>query len=93
MTYSIQDEKGERFGLKQALSGWLAGNPPTIGDRAAQVVQGMTARKSPVKLYFDAETGLLVRLVRYTDSPVGRNPTRSITPTIATSQESRCPFT
>ena len=41
-----------------------------------QVVQGMTARKSPVKLYFDAETGLLLRVVRYTDSPVGRNPTQ-----------------
>ena len=63
-------------GLKQALSGWLAGNPTTIGDRDVQVVQGMTARKSPVKLYFDAETGLLVRVVRYTDSPVGRNPTQ-----------------
>ena len=62
--------------IKQALTDWLVGVPVTIGDRDAQVVQGMSARKSPVKLYFDSETGLLLRVVRYTDSPVGRNPTQ-----------------
>ena len=29
-----------------------------------------------MKLYFDSTSGLLVRLVRYSDSPVGRNPTQ-----------------
>ena len=29
-----------------------------------------------MKLYFDKETGLLSRSVRYTDSPVGLNPTQ-----------------
>lgn len=62
--------------IKQALTDWLVGVPVTIGDRYAQVVQGMSARKSPVKLYFDSETGLLLRVLRYTDSPVGRNPTQ-----------------
>lgn len=62
--------------IKQALSDWLVGNPTTIGDRDVQVVQGISTGKSPVKLYFDAETGLLLRVVRYTDSPVGRNPTQ-----------------
>ena len=32
--------------------------------------------KTPVRLYFDKESGLLVRLIRYTDSPVGLNPTQ-----------------
>jgi photosynthetic reaction center cytochrome c subunit len=62
--------------IKQDLTDWLVGVPVTIGDRDAQVVQGMSARKSPVKLYFDSETGLLLRVLRYTDSPVGRNPTQ-----------------
>jgi outer membrane lipoprotein-sorting protein len=62
--------------IKQSLSDWLVGTPFTIGDRDVQVVQGMTAAKSPVKFYFDSETGLLLRVVRYTDSPVGRNPTQ-----------------
>jgi hypothetical protein len=29
-----------------------------------------------VRLYFSPESGLLVRLVRYADTPLGRNPTQ-----------------
>jgi len=29
-----------------------------------------------VKLYFDPQSGLLVRMVRYNDSPLGLNPTQ-----------------
>jgi photosynthetic reaction center cytochrome c subunit len=63
-------------GIKQALSGWRVGFPGNINDRDVQVVQGMSAGRSPVKLYFDKESGLLVRLVRYLESPVGLNPTQ-----------------
>ncbi|HKN57399.1 MAG TPA: c-type cytochrome [Gemmatimonadaceae bacterium] len=62
--------------VKQILTNWRVGYPTTIDDRDIQVVQGTSAGQSPVKLYFDKESGLLVRLVRYTDSPVGRNPTQ-----------------
>lgn len=62
--------------IKQALSQWRAGAPVVIDDKEVQVVQGMTASRSPVKLYFDKQSGLLVRQVRYTDSPVGLNPTQ-----------------
>jgi len=44
----------------------------SINDRDAQVVQGRTAAGTLVTLYFDVETGLLTRLMRYTDSPIGR---------------------
>jgi hypothetical protein len=30
----------------------------------------------PVEMYFDTQTGLLIRLVRYAQSPLGRNPTQ-----------------
>ncbi len=30
----------------------------------------------PVRLYFDETSGLLLRQVRYTDTPIGRNPTQ-----------------
>ena len=63
-------------GIKQALSGWRVGFPGNIDDRDVDVVQGMSAGRSPVKLYFDKESGLLVRLVRYLESPVGLNPTQ-----------------
>jgi hypothetical protein len=63
--------------IKQALSDWRVGSPTTIDDRDALVVQGRTgAGRPPIKLYFDADSGLLVRLVRYTDTPVGRIPTQ-----------------
>jgi photosynthetic reaction center cytochrome c subunit len=48
------------------------GLPVSVNDRDAQVVQGRTAAGALATLFFDMETGLLVRLMRYTDSPVGR---------------------
>jgi hypothetical protein len=62
--------------IKQALSKWRVGFPTTIDDRDVQIVEGTTARGVPVKLYFDPESGLLVRQVRYIDTPVGLNPTQ-----------------
>jgi hypothetical protein len=62
-------------GIKQALTKWRVGFPATINDREAQVVQGTSTGGALATLYFDAESGLLVRQVRYSDSPVGRIPT------------------
>jgi photosynthetic reaction center cytochrome c subunit len=63
--------------IKQILTEWRVGFPVMIDDREAQVVQGKPAPGGrPMKLYFDTESGLLVRLVRYTDTPVGTIPTQ-----------------
>ena len=63
--------------IKQTLTGWRTGFPPTfIDDKEVDVVQGTSALKSPVKLYFDKKSGLLVRLVRYTNTAIGTNPTQ-----------------
>jgi photosynthetic reaction center cytochrome c subunit len=62
--------------LKQALTEWRVGVPDTIDNRAVEVVQGRSAARTPVRLFFDKQSGLLVRLIRYTDSPVGLNPTQ-----------------
>ena len=59
-------------GIKQALKDWRVGLATVINDREVQVVQGTTARGGTATLYFDSESGLLVRQVRYNDSPVGR---------------------
>jgi photosynthetic reaction center cytochrome c subunit len=46
-------------------------------DKDMVVVQGRTSPGRPlVKLIFDDETGLLVRQIRYTASPVGKIPTQ-----------------
>src|SRR6266704_4001286 len=60
--------------LKQALTDWHTGFPTTtINDHPVQVVQAM-AGGSRVKLFFDKETGLLTRVVRYSKTVVGAVP-------------------
>jgi photosynthetic reaction center cytochrome c subunit len=59
-------------GIKQYLNKWRTGFPPiSIDDHDVQVVQGIAPGGSSVKLYFDKESGLLVRLVRFTNTVVG----------------------
>ena len=61
-------------GLKQALTNWRTGFPTTtIDDRPVQVVQAL-AGGSRVKFFFDKETGLLSRVVRYSKTIVGPVP-------------------
>src|SRR5262245_36540322 len=46
------------------------------GDHNVDVVQGTGPRDLLVTLYFDQETGLLLRELRYGKSPIGRVPTQ-----------------
>ena len=62
--------------IKQAFGGWRAGAVTTINDRPAQVLEGTSTGGTLAKLYFDRESGLLVRLVRFAPSKVGRMPTQ-----------------
>jgi outer membrane lipoprotein-sorting protein len=63
--------------IKQVLTNWIVGPLSAIGDREVRIVQGKKASGTPITLYFDNETGLLVRIVRYSSqSPVGRVPTQ-----------------
>ncbi|MBI2149954.1 MAG: c-type cytochrome [Acidobacteria bacterium] len=62
--------------IKQTLGRWRVGFPTTINDREVQVVQGSGAAGSIATFYFDAESGLLVRLLRHSNSVVGRAPTQ-----------------
>ena len=50
--------------------------PETIEGRAADVLIAKRQGQPSVKLYFDRQSSQLVRLVRYAESPLGRNPTR-----------------
>ncbi len=60
--------------IKQSFPTWRAGLPTTIDDRDVQVVQGTGPGRGMATFYFDKESGLLTRLVRYADSVVGRIP-------------------
>jgi len=77
--------------IKTLLTNWRTGPPMSIGDPpnpqgadAAAVpqthvvdpVQGTGPRNLLVTLYFDKQTGLLLRELRYGGSPIGRVPTQ-----------------
>jgi photosynthetic reaction center cytochrome c subunit len=48
--------------------------PEKIGDREVYVLFCVREGQATTKLYFDEKSGLLVRLVRYTKSPLGLDP-------------------
>jgi photosynthetic reaction center cytochrome c subunit len=47
-----------------------------VGDRDVYAVVGKREGKPPLRLYFDEQSGLLVRLIRYGETPLGRLPTQ-----------------
>ena len=57
--------------IQQDLTDGAPAFQATIADRDVQVIQGTGAGGSRVKLFFDKESGLLVRVVRYTQTAVG----------------------
>lgn len=65
-------------GIRQALGQWRAGFPKAaIGNREVQIIQGTAAGGSRVKLFFDQQSGLLLRVLRYTDTAVGIIPAQT----------------
>ena len=64
--------------IKQMLKDWRSDFPSaTIDDNDVEIVQGTGAYNTPVKFYFDKKSGLLVRLVRYTDTALGLIPSQT----------------
>jgi hypothetical protein len=62
--------------LKQIFTELHIAGQETINSQNTTVVVGTRANKPPVKFYFDRQTGLLVRMLRYADSPLGLNPSQ-----------------
>jgi hypothetical protein len=62
--------------IKTALTGLRVGLPDSIDGREVDVVQGNGSRDLVATLYFDKQSGLLVRVVRFGSSPIGRAPTQ-----------------
>ena len=62
--------------MKSALNNWRVGQLESMGDKDVQVVQGSGPRGLLATFYFDKDSGLLLRTVRYGTSPIGRVPTQ-----------------
>jgi len=62
--------------LKDTFGEFRAGRPEKIGDAQCVALLALRKDQPPVRLWFDADSGLLVRMVRYAETPVGRMPTQ-----------------
>jgi photosynthetic reaction center cytochrome c subunit len=58
--------------IKETLKNWRVGESVTLSGKDCYVVYADSDAGAPVKLYFDMDSGLLMRFTRFTDSPVGR---------------------
>jgi photosynthetic reaction center cytochrome c subunit len=62
--------------IKQILSQWRAALPRDIAGRPVNVLQGTGTGGLTATLFFDEQSGLLTRVVRYANSAMGRVPTQ-----------------
>ncbi len=84
MTFTGGNLTGARFealmsfpaGIQKAYGQWQA-TLATIDGRNIQLLQGSNPGELPVNLYFDEESGLLVRTVRWSKTSVGTIPTQT----------------
>jgi tetratricopeptide (TPR) repeat protein len=50
--------------------------PEKINDRDTYLLIAIREGQPPTKLYFDEQSGLLIRMIRYAETPLGRDPTQ-----------------
>ncbi len=62
--------------IKTAFTNLRVGFPTSLDNKLMQLVQGEGPRGLVVSMYFDDNTGLLTRMIRYGRSPIGRIPTQ-----------------
>lgn len=62
--------------VKSLYAEWETKPGIVIDGRETWLVTGHKEGEPPLHLYLDQKSGLLVRLVRYVDSPLGYNPTQ-----------------
>jgi hypothetical protein len=62
--------------LKEIFPQLRRGRPETIAGVECETLNGNGPGRPPVRLYFDRNSGLLLRMVRYAETPVGRNATQ-----------------
>jgi len=78
------DVEGARFDaefylpirMKEIFPELKVGGVEKVDGKDATLVLGIREGKPPVKFYFDSTSGLLVRMLRYTDTAFGLNPTQ-----------------
>jgi hypothetical protein len=63
--------------LKQMFNQFRVESKEQVAGRETYIVMGIRDNRSPVQIYVDTQSGLLLRMLRYTETPLGRNPTQT----------------
>jgi hypothetical protein len=62
--------------VKEIFPQLRRGRPETIGGVECETLNASRPGRPPVRLWFDRNSGLLLRMVRYAETPMGRNATQ-----------------
>ena len=62
--------------VKTLSQKWVVQPGEKIDSHDTTLVAGSSENAPPLRLYFDVQTGLLLRLIRYAETPLGRLPTQ-----------------
>jgi len=62
--------------LKNLAQKFIVQSGENIDGHDTRLVVGETQGQPPLRLYFDSQSGWLLRLIRYTETPLGRIPTQ-----------------
>lgn len=62
--------------IRKAFSEIRAEKEAKVGDQDTVKISGQRQNLPPIEMYFDKQSGLLIREVRYGQSPLGQNPTQ-----------------
>jgi photosynthetic reaction center cytochrome c subunit len=62
--------------LKTLYQKFSVASGEKIDGHETYMVVGSNEGRAPLRLYLDKESGLLLRLIRYAETPLGRNPTQ-----------------
>jgi photosynthetic reaction center cytochrome c subunit len=62
--------------VKELFPQLRRGRPETVAGAECEILNGTAPGRPAVRLYFDKSSGLLVRMVRYADTPMGHNATQ-----------------
>jgi photosynthetic reaction center cytochrome c subunit len=76
MASSLDAEFYLSLRMKEMFQQLRVGRPDKIGDTPVIPLTGTRPGQPPVRFFFDANTGLLMRMMRYAETPVGRMPTQ-----------------
>lgn len=60
--------------MKEVFAQLRPGRPDKIGEVPVLTLMATRPNLPPVRFYFDANSGLLLRMIRYTENPLGRMP-------------------